>query len=82
MLSEIILSFVWWQFLSAAWMLWLAGYPDAQCRQILLEEESHLCVSVQSTVAQQSSGSENFSQTPVVFALMWLKYREALKQPL
>lgn len=43
------------------WMLWLAGYPDAQCRQMLLEEESLLCVSVQSTVAQQRSGLEQDS---------------------
>lgn len=46
-------------------MLWLAGYPDAQRRQMLLEEESLLCVSVQSTVAQQRSGSEQDSDVVV-----------------
>lgn len=50
-----------WQFLTAKRLLWLAGYPDGQGRQMLLEEESPLCVSVQSTVVQQSSGSEQDS---------------------
>lgn len=56
---------------------------------MLLEEESLLCMSVQSTVAQQSSGSEQDSNVvaqcelfpdSAVFGLMWLKYREPLKQ--
>jgi len=46
-------------------MQWLAYYPDAQGRQILVGEESLLCVSVQSTVAQQSSGSEQWDSDMV-----------------